>query len=281
MKREHIPLLRANCASVQLLLPKNSPLYGTFEKGNEISLRTDGSIFPHVAQRMEWNFDETRFIRQVCNTGSYHLIDVGANVGLFSRQVLINYPTVRSASCFEPSPDNVEHLRRNLRALPTASVFDYGLGKEEGELTFFMDAINGGNFSFNENAVTGRKHHVIKAPVRRISEALLDECMGQEATKYRLIWKSDTQGLDEVLMSELPLNFWNRVDLAIFEGWRIPKPDFDAVAFRKVLEAFDFVYLMRNRNKSLDRINATDCIDYLSGEDRKWGDIFMSRQQLS
>lgn len=280
MNKEEVRVVRANCASVQMLLSEGSPLRGEFENGHEVSLLTDGSIFPHVAQREEWNFEETRFIRQVCSEGTYHLIDIGANVGLFSRQVLINYPNVVSASCFEPSPCNVEHLRRNLKGLPGASVFDFGLGKEEGELTFFMDNINGGNFSFNEHAVAGRKHRVIQAPIKRISESLLDECMGPHAAQHRLIWKSDTQGFDEVLMSELPGQFWKRVDLTVFEGWRIPKPEFDAEAFRKVLEAFDFIYLVRSRNKVLDRISPADCIEYLSGDDRKWGDVFMSRQEL-
>jgi FkbM family methyltransferase len=280
MNNDQIQMLRTKCASVQLLLSESSPLNGPFEAGSEISLRTDGSIFPHVAKHQEWNFGETRFIQQACVEGEYHLIDVGANVGLYSRQALINYPNIKSASCFEPSPDNVEHLKRNLKAIPAASVFDFALGTSDGELTFYIDEINGGNFSFNENAVTGRKHHVIKAPVRRITEKLLDECMGQLATDRRVIWKSDTQGLDEVLMSELPLRFWQRVDLAVFEGWRIPKPTFDTNAFRSVLDSFDHIYLIRNRGKGLEPIDASSCIEYLSATDRKWGDIYMSCREL-
>ncbi|WP_353393966.1 FkbM family methyltransferase [Ruegeria sp. HU-ET01832] len=281
MNRQQIRFLRRTCTSVQIRLSEESPLRGTFERGDEISLLTDGSIFPHVAQQHEWNFNETRFIGQVCDAASYHLIDVGANVGLYTRQVLLNYQNVHSASCFEPSPDNVEHLARNIGGMPTATVHNFGLGTTDGELTFFTDDVNGGNFSFNENAVAGRNHHVIKAPIRKISEQLLDDCMGDEARKRRLIWKSDTQGLDEVLMSELPLGFWQRVDLAVFEGWRIPKPEFDAQAFAAVLKAFDFVYIMGSRNKRLQRTDAEQCMHYLSGTDRRWADVFLSRRELS
>ncbi len=281
MNRQQIRFLRRTCASVQLLVSEDSPLHGPFDKGNEISLLTDASIFPHVAQSEEWNFSEARFIGQACHADSYHLIDIGANVGLYTRQVLINHANVQSASCFEPSPDNVEHLRRNLRSMPSASVFSFGLGATDGELAFYTDDDNGGNFSFNENAVSGRNHHVIKAPIKRISEDLLNECMGQEAVNRRLIWKSDTQGLDEVLISELPLRFWKRVDLAVFEGWRIPKPEYDQQAFRAVLEAFEYVYLMGSRNKRLQQVDVSECVNYLAGNDRRWADIFLSRCELS
>ncbi|WP_109310709.1 FkbM family methyltransferase [Ruegeria sp. AU67] len=280
MNREMTKLLRKRCVSIQFLLSENSPLRGEFEGGNEISLLTDGSIFPHVAQHEEWSFNETRFIGQACPTGPYHLIDIGANVGLFSRQVLINYPQVISASCFEPSRDNTEHLKRNLKAMPMVSVFDFGLGQSDGELAFYKDSVNGGNFSFNRDAVAGRAHQVIVAKIRRITEGLLDKCMGDEASDRRLIWKSDTQGLDEALMSELPESFWQRVDLACFEGWRIDKPSHDEQAFRNVLNSFEYVYIIGSRNKRLRRIGSARCISYLSGRDRKWADFYLSRVEL-
>jgi len=121
---------------------------------------------------------------------------------------------------------------------------------------------------------------VSKVPVRKLTEDLLDNCMGEAAQSRRLIWKSDTQGLDETLMTALPLSFWDRVDLAFFEGWRIPKPDFNMDDFAAVLNKFEYIYSVGSNQARLRRASVDETIAYLAGEDRKWADFFLAREEL-
>jgi hypothetical protein len=152
------------------------------------------------------------------------------------------------------------------------------LHREDGELTFYVDAKNGGNYSFNEEAVNGRPFTKTVAPVRAISEELLVSLMPEDARGRRLIWKSDTQGLDEFLISTMPLSFWDRVDVLLFEGWRIAKPDFDLEAFAAVLHSFPHAYYTkrgRARATSAEKI-----MEYLDADDRKWADFCLTRAPL-
>lgn len=280
MDRSDIELLQRSCVSLQMCLNEDSPLRGDFQGGDVLSMLTDRSIFPHVAQHHEWHFKETRFVDQACTKGAYHLIDIGANIGLFTRQILINFPQVKSATCFEPSPRNVDHLDRNLIHLSGARTFGFGLHNVDGELPFYEDTKNGGNFSFNEKAVAGRAHVVTEVPVRKITEELMNDCMGLRALDRRVIWKSDTQGLDETLMTALPLGFWDRVDLAFFEGWRIKKPGFDLAAFEAILRKFDYIYSMGANKTRVRRASVDETMAYLIGEDRKWADFFLAHDAL-
>lgn len=277
LSQEAIGELRAKATEVVLNLPSDSPLYAEVESGSVISLAIDASIFPVVAANYDWHFESTRQEFSCLDPDAkYHLLDIGANLGLFCRQVLANFPNVVTASCFEPSPVNIPHLRRNMAGFKGARLHEYGLHRDEGELTFYVDTKNGGNLSFNPDAVNTRPHTKIVAPVRNIGQAIARVEQDEVGKDCRIIWKSDTQGLDEMLMSEMPADFWGKVDLALFEGWRIKKPGFNHDAFRAVLEAFPYAYDRRRRG--LVRTDADAIAAYLQADDRKWTDFCLSRR---
>jgi len=278
--RPVIRALRSVAAEIVLRLPEDSPLRADVEGGEVVSLNIDGSIFPVVAQGFDWHFQDTRAeLSGLDPAAEYHLIDIGANVGLFCRQVLANFSNVTSASCYEPSPLNTGHLARNLAGFRDVRVLPFGLHRDEGELKFYLDARNGGNFSFNAEAVANRPFTEVTAPVRRITPELLRAHMPGAGAGRRLIWKSDTQGLDEVLMAEMPPAFWTDVDVALFEGWRIGKPAFDHDAFRAMLDAFPHAY--RRRRGRMQRVEPGDIVAYLAADDRKWTDFCLSRRPLA
>lgn len=267
----------ANTASIDLA--PSSPLHTGGLLGARITLQRDRSIFPYVQAHGDWHFAETRLALSSLDPGEiYHLIDIGANAGLFTRQVLNRFDCVATASCFEPSPTLLPILQENLASFPGAVVQPFGLHRQGGTLQLYVDSRNGGNLSFNASAVEGRPHGALTAPVRRISVGLLAEATPPVARGRRLIWKSDTQGLDEVLMAELPLEFWARVDVAFFEAWRIEKPDFDRAGFRAILNSFPYVWTLR-RARAVRR-PVRKVVTYLSGTDRKWTDFCLTRRPI-
>ena len=92
------------------------------------------------------------------------------------------------------------------------------------------------------------------------------------AEEQRLIWKSDTQGYDELIISLTPMDIWNRLDAAIVELWRIRKPAFDRAAFVTRLDNF--------ANKSIGLstpCTTADILAYLDSEDWQHADLYLWR----
>src|SRR6476619_3366518 len=97
---------------------------------------------------------------------SYTLVDVGANIGLFSRQLERLSNGIERILCVEPEPNNFNALAYNLAALGNrATLFKLALGSADGEFEFFRDAENIGNYSLNPDAMRNRPFDSIKVPV--------------------------------------------------------------------------------------------------------------------
>lgn len=77
-----------------------------------------------------------------------------------------------------------------------------------------------------------------------------------------ILWKSDTQGTDEVISAQTPMEIWLRVYVALSEMWRITRPDYGREAFRARLESFPNRQLGDRPN-----VSVADVMEYLSGDD--------------
>ena len=67
--------------------------------------------------------------------GKRTIIDVGANVGLFSLYMKMNYPDSQ-IFCFEPVPSTFELLRLNTENLTEINIFPFALFNEEKKSPF-------------------------------------------------------------------------------------------------------------------------------------------------
>ena len=85
------------------------------------------------------------------------MLDAGANVGLFTRQIALRLPNVERFLCVEPESNNLHALKYNLGQLgPRASSWNLALSDSDGEARFFRDGQNIGNYSLNDDAVRNR-----------------------------------------------------------------------------------------------------------------------------
>ncbi|GAB0119320.1 FkbM family methyltransferase [Acidisoma sp. 7E03] len=241
--------------------------------GDSLLVPADQVILPTVFSHGCWQPEEIRFFAdRLDGQRLYTLLDIGANIGLFSRQMTRVFPQIARLYCFEPSPLNFAALRFNLAPRgdrPDCHFINAALDTEDGVRRFFQDHRNIGNHSLNEGAMHDASGYDEKQ-VQVLSVAgWLDTHLSPDE---RLIWKSDTQGFDERIISAVPWAHWRRIDCAIVEVWRISKPTLDWDAFAARIEDFP------NRSLGIGNPVSTDAVlDYLRGQDGAHTDLYLWR----
>jgi FkbM family methyltransferase len=264
-------------SSITVALRKDSLLYRA-GGGEQVELAMDRTIAPSVMQQGDWQADEVRFLAQHAPKSECVLIDVGANVGLMTRSLCHSLPQLRAAVAFEPDPGNYRLLLRNLAHLPVCHPERAALGAEEGELPFYLDEDNCGNYSLLADAMRTRGHSQIVVTCHRASEDALYAPLGEQAAAVRalpVVWKSDTQGFDEIIATTLPLGFWQRVQCGVMEIARLNRPNLDRVRLAAVLETFDVRVWSHAPTQQL---SVQAIIEHSQGTDDQHADLLFARR---
>lgn len=241
--------------------------------GDRILLHHDQVMLPHVLAAGGWGLETLTFLDQYLNLErSYAVLDIGANVGLFTRQLATRFANLNHFICVEAEPENFRLLHYNLKRLlgESVAIHNVALSDSDGDVLFYRDQANSGNCSLNDDAMRNSEWDSITVKSVATQRWMMENVQAQRSE--RLIWKSDTQGYDELIISQTPLVVWNRVDAAIIELWRIKKPDFDKAAFCRRIDLFP--------NKSIGLGNKTttaEIMAYLSGDDYQHDDLYLWR----
>ncbi len=237
--------------------------------GDRLVMPLDGVIFPAVVKSGSWQGEEIDFLKsKVQGEDEYCLIDIGANVGLFTRQVLESGLKLKNCFCLEPNAQNFSCLVQNLDRYQNVECFNFGLGDTSARQEFYADHSNCGNYSLNIEAMGGRSYSTEVVTITSVADFFAE-------TKPRIgasniIWKSDTQGYDELIVSLVPMDVWSRISFAIIELWRIGKPDFDRIAFEQRISMFPNLAIGSKPRKSTGEV-----FDYLNGRDRAHQDLYL------
>jgi len=259
--------------SITLRLSAESPLFGG-EEASSINLPMDQVITPFVLSNGHWQLEELEFFRTHLPSGPCILVDVGANIGLVTRQLLHRLPSIHSAVCFEPNPENYRLLRQNLRHLPQCRLIQAALGSEDGVLDFYEDTTNFGNYSMVENAMKGTSFRTSKVKCMTATAENVLGGFSQDTIGYPIIWKSDTQGFDETIVTTLPDSFWERVHAGVMEIWRIEKPTVNYPRLAAILGRFPNRYFSTAPNR---RLSTDEIIQYSQGTDCSHEDLCFVR----
>ena len=201
------------------------------------------------------------------------LVDIGANVGLFSRQIKARLgDRLAAIYCYEPHPYNYRLLTENLAAIANVTAHNYAVGDARGSMTLHIDSQNAGNYSLSSHAVpAGQKGGGVTVDVRHAGEEfsrLAREIDGS------VIYKSDAQGYDPKIAASIPMEFWSKVRMASFELWRLPDSDYDEEGFARVLGQFDHVMFESSFGRDA---SPAEVIQYLRGRDMKDDDLYVWR----
>lgn len=243
------------------------------QAGAPLAFPFDDTMFPTTLRNAGWQAEELGFLaRHVDTARSSGLIDIGANIGLFSRQAARRLPNLERIVCVEADPANFAALNYNLAHLPrgVAALHNIALADRAGELTWYRDAANIGNYSLNADAMRGQAYHAVTIGAVDAHDFLAGD-LGFTPGQ-RLIWKSDTQGFDELIISRVPEAVWARVDLAVVELWRIAKPVFDRDAFMRRIGAFPNMTIGTDR-----RVTPAEVMAFLDGDDYAHDDLYLWR----
>jgi len=250
--------------SSQLSLPING-------KPRTIHLPSDSIIGASAFIDKSWDPAKPKLFAKVAEscTDGIVLVDIGANVGLFSRQCLSLIPNIAASFCYEPHPGNFELLTRNIGDVPSVNLFRKGLSNSSGNLVFYEDPNNVGNYSLNPAAMP--------ADYRQSTVEILD------ASTQEIFWlsynkpvfyKSDTQGHDESIATSLSDDFWTRVKVAVLELWRIAGKTYDRNRFSSILDSFPYKVF---QSRPTLNVGSNSVIEYLNGTDGAFDDLVVWR----
>lgn len=149
------------------------------------------------------------------------IVDIGANIGAASLWWLERFPDVRLVA-FEPFPDNVRLLEKNLSPYPNATVAPYGLGAKNTRLPFVVregGEHSGGSFARSIDHVGG--------------DTLMLNVLGIEAAmqRYELtsidLLKIDAERAEYEILPAFPTNVLKGIRVIVGE-LHAPRPPYES-----------------------------------------------------
>ncbi len=238
-----------------------------------LELPLDRVIAPWVLDHGCWQMEELDFVVAHAPRQPLILFDIGANVGLMTRQLMHALPGIVGAVCYEPHPLHFTVLARNLAHLQHCHLVQAAAAAAAGQLSFYEDMHNSGNYSLNIDAMRGREYRTSIVECVRAHDAEFLNRLSPETAQLPIIWKSDTQGFDEIIMTSLSDEFWSRVPVAVMEISRVKRPQFDALRLSNILELFP----VRRFGNCPERLSVEDVLQYAEGSDALQKDLLLAK----
>jgi FkbM family methyltransferase len=124
------------------------------------------------------------------------VVDVGANVGQFSRAALARWPDA-SVIAFEPLPEAADTLRHSLAGFPGVEVHAIAVGDQDAAVTFHPHT-----YSLSSSALPmldearERYHWAEERPPIEVAERRLDSVLGDRRLAGPTLLKLDVQGYE-------------------------------------------------------------------------------------
>ena len=251
----------------KLTLNKSSPLYT--KSARKLYVNVDEIIFPQIITHQEWSTNNNTTLLSHLRGEKIGLIDIGANVGLFTRQMLIASKKISHAYCFEPKISNFELATANLKSFTNVSLFNFGLADANKIIDVNIDFTNSGNISLNKKAILNTAYGTEKIKIR-CPDVSKEPFATINKNHNSLAYKSDTQGLDEIIFTHLGTHLWKKIECAMIEIYRIPDKKIDYENMNEIFKShFSKIYSI-NKNSFLE---FSEYVTYSNGTDGTFDDI--------
>jgi FkbM family methyltransferase len=218
---------------INFILKKNTPLG---KKGENIKLFFDQIITPNVIKNGSWDIFIINFIKKFSKKNiSYSFIDVGANIGLISRQILNTNIKIKSIFCFEPEINNFLLLKKNINFFKKSFFFNFALGNtKRNKAKLYLDPLNKGNYSLSKQNIK-REYCNIKI----INANTIIKKIIRNNKVNNIIYKSDTQGKDIEIFLSLDADILKKIKIICIE---ISNFNFDKIYFLSRILEFKIIY---------------------------------------
>jgi FkbM family methyltransferase len=198
---------------------KNGPL-GL--RGETFLLPKDDVMFKFVRAYGFWEKEESNFfveeIQSCKSFDSIVFVDIGANCGLITRQILNKLNDGIKVVAVEPLSLHVKSLRHNLEKFNgnhDIEIIEAALDTNSGMDEIFVDLNNRGNTGLMP--METRNQHFAKEKIRKILPEKFSHKF--ESKNLKIFLKSDIQGLDAKILKRI--NFWADVEAAVVEIWAV------------------------------------------------------------
>ena len=184
------------------------------KKNAFITSRIDQLITPNILKSGKWDYFIIEFINKYClkKRSKFNFVDVGANIGLISLQLINTNRYIKNYFCVEPDIQNYNILKENLSVNKTNNIntYNYALidGKNKKKQKIFIDKSNFGNYSLIK-----KNNHQIDYVKTYNAKKFLNRIINKYGS-YKFIYKSDTQGYDEIILLSLGNNIINRFKIS-------------------------------------------------------------------
>ena len=193
-------------ASPQIIGLRFSKNTKVAKKDEIIYLPNDVQITWQLMRYGELIYPISKIIKDKLNKNKkYTFIDIGANVGLVSRQLFFENKNIDNYICVEPVGMTFDCLKRNTSILKKTSLYNVGLGQKNETKNIFIDKSNHGNASLEKSMMKlskYKKYNVEKTKVMSVKSFF--KLIKKDIKSKKLIIKIDTQSLDELIISLIP-----------------------------------------------------------------------------
>ena len=242
----------------------NSILFAGESKNYSLFLKCDGCICPTTIRDKYWGKRSFDFFHHALKNSNFEkiiLIDIGANIGLFTRQIMGTTIKIENVFCYEPSSENYKLLIKNTNFSEKIITINAGLGEFSGKENLYLDKTNSGNNSLfddvmmDQNQITQEKIDILSTK---------NESQEWIKASLPIFWKSDTQGMDEIIASKVPLEIWKEYIFAgTMELLAVEKKQIDTDKFKKILDFFPNKFF---DDKPKENLNSDYIIKYIEEE---------------
>ena len=232
--------------SLNLTLNNNTPLGGKNEK---LILPLDEIVTPRIFKNEQWDYFIIKFIKKNIKYKNNYFFDIGANVGLITRQLQKLNLNIKNYFCFEPEKNNFNILSQNLINKNTY-LYNFGLASKNKKTKIFVNKLNKSDNSVYLSNYVGVKNNLSKITLKD-SNTIFKKIIGDKKINH-IIYKSDTQGMDEEIFLNLDYEILDKIYLLILEisNFKFLSKNLDK--FLNKLENFRFI---STENKSDITIN--------------------------
>lgn len=179
------------------------------KKNENIVAPIDNIILPSILNSGAWESHIIKLIKKYSKKRKFILLDIGANIGLMSRQIINSKIKISKTFCFEPDKKKIEFIRYNLSKYKNIKIMNYGLGKKDINTKLYKNIYN-----FGDTSLVKKTSNFSKAKVKNINKFFSKNL---SLNKLPIIYKSDTQGMDEEIILSLKEKFLKNIEILIIE----------------------------------------------------------------
>jgi len=248
------------------------------EAGSILEMPYDEVIFRSVQMRGSWATEETLFFKNFIEarnfSGAITFLDIGANVGLSTRQLL--KVTTAKIDCIlvEPLGIHLEAIHRNLDlefSNTNIEIFPFALGETTGSQILFSDLTNSARASLVFES------YGFKRTIKREIKVLRVEDFEREIYRPERIFllKCDTEGFESVICSRFSHVLWSKVCAAIIEISPSSLPDADEV--KASLSFFKDFSKMSWDSKLRNQIQIGEISDFWLSKSTEVRNLYLSK----